>query len=256
MALLFSKSLSLVAKATKSTSSSSLSSSRFSGKFFSTSHGHDNHASHDAHGHGSHAKVSRTVEEPHLFPFQEGDYIPPTETHAVGDEKWEIDFGDFDQTTLKGHFGTKDKPVEVLTRFESRIVGCTGSEEEEHDILWHQLQLGKNLVCMECGQYFQLKQHPDAAHGHGHGHGEEEFHGHVDGDGFRFVPPPKTQAQIAKEKAERDEELKKDPKAPVKQVKSSGVDYHEREEKTDEGRLSSKAPYFHDRRTQEYKDRQ
>eukprot|EP01114_Cavostelium_apophysatum_P006408 TRINITY_DN176_c0_g1_i1.p1 TRINITY_DN176_c0_g1~~TRINITY_DN176_c0_g1_i1.p1 ORF type:complete len:274 (+),score=65.71 TRINITY_DN176_c0_g1_i1:56-877(+) len=222
---------------------------------------------HGAHGHGnapaktsSHKDVAHTKEHEHLFPFEDGDYVPPTETHAVGDEREELDFGPFESTVLKGGFGTMEKPVEVPSRYGSRIVGCTGSATEEHDLLWHTLKLGKDLMCIECNQVFRLTTIPgfeEMAHGHGHHeHEEHEFHGHRDGDGFRFMHPPKTQAQLAKEKAERDEELKKDPKATPKKEKATGVDYHHVEQSNEEeGRLSAKAPIFQDKRPQIHKDR-
>jgi len=235
-------------------------------------HGHDAHGAVD-HGHDGIHRTPIKQEIPdkfkkeypqHLFPFEEGDYIPPTESGAVGDERLELDFGPFDTTVLKGGFGTREHPVEVASRYPSRIVGCTGSENEAHDILWHEVKHGKDLICMECSQVFRHVQIPgmeDLAHGHGHDdhdghhHVEPEYQGHVDGDGFRFMKPPKTAAQIAKEKAERDEELKKDPKAPAKKVKATGIDYHQHEEHTDEGRLASSSPIFQDRRPQNLKDR-
>jgi len=122
-------------------------------------------------------------------------------------------------------------------------------------------------MCMECSQVFRLKVLPGLGdeHGHGHGHGdghgdehehEEEYHGHVDGSGFRFIPPPKTKAVREAELKEREEELAKDPKAPPKKVRHTGLDYHHLEEPTDAGRLSAKSPIFHDQRPQEPKDRQ
>lgn len=59
---------------------------------------------------------------------------------------------------LKGEFGTPDKPVIVPSYFKSRIVGCTGSPTEPHDILWHVVSEGKPLVCLECGQVFELRR--------------------------------------------------------------------------------------------------
>jgi len=193
-------------------------------------HGVDAHA-HDTHGHApvkkGHSELPEEFKhkpQEHLFPYVDGDYVPPTETHAVGDEKNEIDFGAFDTTVLSGGFGTKDKPVDVPSRYDFRIVGCTGSATEEHELLWHSEKQGKDLICMDCGQFFRLRRLPGfehfGHHGHDEHHEEHEFHGHVDGDGFRFMMPPKTSQEIAKEKAQRDEELRKDPKATPKKSKS------------------------------------
>jgi len=265
MALFLVKSASLVGRYQKS-GISSLSTKRtvqsISGaRFFSGGHAPVKHDSHSKELDPNAPKPKEHHVE-HLFPFEEGDYVPPTETHAVGDEKAEIDFGSFDQTVLKGGFGTMQKPINVPSRFHSRIVGCTGSKDVDHEVLWHEVRHGKDLICMECGQVFHLDVIPGFEHLGHHHHGEHDDHhdepafgGHVDGDGFRFMYPPKSAKEIAAAKAERDEELRKDPKAPPKKVKATGVDYHNYEEKSEEGRLSSKAPVFHDLREQEYKDR-
>jgi len=232
-------------------------------------HGHGEHSKDVSHGHGhGHTKVlyegqQRPVPEKvdHLLEFEEGDYIPPTETHAFGDEKEELDFGGFEPTVLGKHFGTRENPVEVPSIFDHRIVGCTGSESVEHELLWHEVKNGKDLMCMECGQVFRLKPLPgweDNVHAHHHDdehHEEHEFHGHIDGHGFRFMPPPKTKEEREKLRKEREEELKKDPKAPLKVAKATGVDYHKLEEHTDEGRMSAKSPVFHDLRPQTLKNR-
>ncbi|KAL6066492.1 Cytochrome c oxidase, subunit VB [Balamuthia mandrillaris] len=62
---------------------------------------------------------------------------------------------------LTGPFGTADKPVEVVSWFDSRIVGCLGGPgEKAHDLLWHEVRKTRPTVCLECGQYFALKEHP------------------------------------------------------------------------------------------------
>lgn len=234
----------------------------FSSSSHAPAHGHGDKKD-VAHGHGHHetpkpqlTKISSDKHE-HLFPHEEGDYIPPTETHSVGDERDELDYGPFETTVLKGGFGTEKSPIVVPSRYASRIVGCTGSAEEEHELLWHEVKENKNLICMDCGQFFALKRYPGFEHfgGHHDHHEEHDFHGHVEGDGFRYMYPPKTAKQLEQEAAERAEELKKDPKSTPKKVKAEGVDYHHTEEGKEGDRLSSKAPIFHDRRPQTYKDR-
>jgi len=228
----------------------------------------DNHShEHSAKGHGDHkvpAEILEKYKKPHqehLFPFEEGDYIPPTETHSVGAERLEIDFGPFDTTYLSGGFGTREKPIEVPSRFNFRIIGCTGSEEVEHEILWHEVKQGKDLLCMECGQCFRLARIPGfedfGGHGHDDHHDEHPFSGHKDGEGFRYMYPPKTAAEKAAQQAERDEELKRDPKAPPKKEPSHGVDYHQfgQHEDTEQNKLASSSPVFQDRRPQPLKDR-
>lgn len=68
---------------------------------------------------------------------------------------------DFGESILRGPFGTREKPVKVVSWYDSRIVGCMGGPgEHEHDILWHEVRLGKPLICLECGQWFELEEHP------------------------------------------------------------------------------------------------
>jgi len=58
---------------------------------------------------------------------------------------------------LMGKFGTLREPTIVHSWFPSRIVGCQGSEEEPHDILWHEVRRGHDTVCLECSQVFRLR---------------------------------------------------------------------------------------------------
>eukprot|EP01116_Phalansterium_solitarium_P011509 TRINITY_DN27215_c0_g1_i1.p1 TRINITY_DN27215_c0_g1~~TRINITY_DN27215_c0_g1_i1.p1 ORF type:complete len:145 (-),score=9.13 TRINITY_DN27215_c0_g1_i1:274-708(-) len=76
--------------------------------------------------------------------------------------------------TLTGPFGTAAHPVQVPSTLTFRPVGCIGGVGNEHELLWHMVEVGKPTVCLECGQYFVLKQlagaHGDHGHGHGHAH--------------------------------------------------------------------------------------
>eukprot|EP01112_Ceratiomyxa_fruticulosa_P008648 TRINITY_DN223_c0_g1_i1.p1 TRINITY_DN223_c0_g1~~TRINITY_DN223_c0_g1_i1.p1 ORF type:complete len:156 (+),score=17.73 TRINITY_DN223_c0_g1_i1:108-575(+) len=67
---------------------------------------------------------------------------------------------------LYGPFGTRESPVIVKSVFNNRIVGCVGSEEDPHGLLWHIVRSDKVCVCLECGQHFKLDQIADASHGH------------------------------------------------------------------------------------------
>jgi len=108
---------------------------------------------------------------------------------AVGIEAAEMEghFADLkDFNSISGQpFGTREKPINVLSEFEGRIVGCRGGPraEDEHEILWHFVRQTKPTLCMECGQVFKLTRIGDHAgehgeHGdHGHEHGEHEGHG-------------------------------------------------------------------------------
>ena len=56
-----------------------------------------------------------------------------------------------------GAFGTPEKPVIVKSVFDTRITGCVGGEGSEHALTWHVVSHGKPLVCLECGQVFQVR---------------------------------------------------------------------------------------------------
>lgn len=61
------------------------------------------------------------------------------------------------------HWGTKDKPVLVLSATDHRLVGCTGSQcssIHENSVLWWKLNAGPQHEC-PCGQVFQLVARPD-----------------------------------------------------------------------------------------------
>ncbi|GBG70126.1 hypothetical protein CBR_g5756 [Chara braunii] len=73
----------------------------------------------------------------------------------------------FDLEPPRGPFGTKEAPAIIESKFEWRIVGCSGGVgEEEHDVVWFELKKGQNYECPVCSQVFQLKTIPDAAGGH------------------------------------------------------------------------------------------
>jgi cytochrome c oxidase subunit 5b len=83
--------------------------------------------------------------------------------HATGLEKAELEAqlkGEelFGPTVLTGSFGTAESPVIVPSVFADRIVGCSGSEEHSHDLKWHTVHESKDLVCLECGQFFRLNR--------------------------------------------------------------------------------------------------
>ena len=92
--------------------------------------------------------------------------MPTDAEQATGLEKRQLDaeakgeevFGD---DILHGPFGTPEAPVVVKSVFDTRIVGCMGGPNSEHDLLWHVVSHGKPLVCLECGQTFQLEKVED-----------------------------------------------------------------------------------------------
>ena len=67
----------------------------------------------------------------------------------------------FNMNTVTGAFGTMDAPVLVPSSFPSRIVGCVGAGEREHELLWFDLKPDHKHMCEKCGQIFQLDLTPE-----------------------------------------------------------------------------------------------
>ncbi len=65
----------------------------------------------------------------------------------------------FADDVLYGAFGTIEKPVVVPSLFDTRIVGCIGDKDHEHDLTWHVVSNGRPLVCVHCAQVFQLQKY-------------------------------------------------------------------------------------------------
>ncbi|KAI9428866.1 COX5B-domain-containing protein [Lactarius indigo] len=77
--------------------------------------------------------------------------------------------------------GTLADPVKVFSADTERIVGCTGSPADSHDVLWFRVTTEKPSRCPECGSAYAIEFAPDApvvsevapqepadAHAHGH----------------------------------------------------------------------------------------
>jgi len=90
--------------------------------------------------------------------------------YATGDElAEEAHPEEFASTELTGPFGTRENPVQVTSFLGYRVVGCQGGAGHDHEILWHMVKAGKPTICLECGQFFDLKLlKKPADHGHGH----------------------------------------------------------------------------------------
>ncbi|KAG5643015.1 hypothetical protein DXG03_001753 [Asterophora parasitica] len=58
----------------------------------------------------------------------------------------------FDDGPLdSSRIGTKANPVLVPSYDTERIIGCTGSPADSHDLLWFNLKKGRQSRCTECG---------------------------------------------------------------------------------------------------------
>merc|ERR1712146_94169 len=95
--------------------------------------------------------------------------VPDLEKQVEGLEKREIEaikagrpvFAS-NEGVLTGPFGTRQNPVKGPSAFSSRIVGCTGGPgDNSHDLLWHEVPKARRLVCLGCGQYFELEKVQD-----------------------------------------------------------------------------------------------
>ncbi|KAF5382029.1 hypothetical protein D9615_004390 [Tricholomella constricta] len=63
----------------------------------------------------------------------------------------------FDDSPLdSSRIGTKANPVLVLSYDVERVIGCTGSPADSHDILWFNLTKEKQARCSECGSVYAL----------------------------------------------------------------------------------------------------
>lgn len=64
----------------------------------------------------------------------------------------------FDLDAPRGPFGTKEHPAIIQSRYDERIVGCSGGVgEDEHDVVWFKLKKGELYECTICTQIFQLE---------------------------------------------------------------------------------------------------
>lgn len=64
----------------------------------------------------------------------------------------------FDLEPPRGPFGTKESPAIIQSRYDERIVGCSGGVgEDEHDVVWFKLKKGELYECTVCTQVFKLE---------------------------------------------------------------------------------------------------
>ncbi|KAF9790834.1 COX5B-domain-containing protein [Thelephora terrestris] len=77
----------------------------------------------------------------------------------------------FDSQPLdSSRIGTLDHPVLVYSLDVERVMGCTGSPQDSHDIRWYTIHKDKLLRCGECGSVYKLDYHGPEEGEHGHDH--------------------------------------------------------------------------------------
>ncbi|KAG6908690.1 hypothetical protein DXG01_003704 [Tephrocybe rancida] len=63
----------------------------------------------------------------------------------------------FDDAPLDAsRVGTKADPILVPSYDVERIIGCTGSPADSHDVLWFNLTQERHARCTECGSVYAL----------------------------------------------------------------------------------------------------
>ncbi|KAF8896339.1 cytochrome c oxidase polypeptide IV [Infundibulicybe gibba] len=88
--------------------------------------------------------------------------VPTDVDQATGLERLQL-LGDleginiFDDSPLDAsRIGTKANPIQVPSYDVERIVGCTGSPADSHDILWFNVKKDKQSRCTECGSVYTI----------------------------------------------------------------------------------------------------
>ncbi|KAH9850266.1 COX5B-domain-containing protein [Lenzites betulinus] len=100
--------------------------------------------------------------------------IPTDENQATGLERLQIlgaieGVEVFDQAPLdSSRIGTLADPIKVFSLEPERIIGCTGSPAESHELLWMNLTSQKNRRCPECGSVYALDNQGAGEHSHEH----------------------------------------------------------------------------------------
>ncbi|KAI5122266.1 hypothetical protein M0805_002347 [Coniferiporia weirii] len=77
----------------------------------------------------------------------------------------------FDMKALDAsRLGTMAEPIKVPTFFPDRLIGCTGSPADSHEVVWLAANTSKpRHRCPECGSVYTLDPQGDAAeHAHAH----------------------------------------------------------------------------------------
>ncbi|KAJ7650231.1 cytochrome c oxidase polypeptide IV [Roridomyces roridus] len=120
-------------------------------------------------------RASSDAKPPSIFgPGGKVGEVPTDFEQATGLERFEL-LGEmegvdvFDETPLdSSRVGTKKDPIRVLSYDHTRIIGCTGSPADSHEVHWFNLSRDRQRFCPECGSVYALDYLG----------GEEEAHHH------------------------------------------------------------------------------
>ncbi|KIJ11961.1 hypothetical protein PAXINDRAFT_137389 [Paxillus involutus ATCC 200175] len=103
---------------------------------------------------------------PQLFgPGAKAGEIPTDVQQATGLERLQVlgeveGYEAFDLAPLdSSRVGTLEDPIKVYCLDTERIVGCTGSPAESHELHWFTLRQHKTRRCPECGSAYALDYH-------------------------------------------------------------------------------------------------
>ncbi|KAN0093165.1 Cytochrome c oxidase subunit Vb domain containing protein [Tylopilus felleus] len=96
--------------------------------------------------------------------------IPTDEQQATGLERFQL-LGEMEGTDAfdlqpldASRVGTLQDPIKVYSLDTERIVGCTGSPAESHELHWFTLRQDKIRRCSECGSAYKLDYHGSQHH--------------------------------------------------------------------------------------------
>ncbi|KAG9315182.1 cytochrome c oxidase subunit VB-domain-containing protein [Chiua virens] len=101
--------------------------------------------------------------------------IATDEQQATGLERFQLlgemeGYDAFDLQPLdSSRVGTLQDPIKVYSLDTERIVGCTGSPADSHELHWFTLRKDKIRRCSECGSAYKLDFH-GAEHHEAHHH--------------------------------------------------------------------------------------
>ncbi|GJQ10045.1 hypothetical protein GpartN1_g4803.t1 [Galdieria partita] len=120
-----------------------------------------------------------TLQDSYGFQLKTGtpDRMPSSFEQATGSERAELEDPDLYRNPEKyvnsrvmiAPFGTKEKPLLIPSRYDARMIGCTGREApNDHEVYYMTVKENNDKVCPLCGQVFRLKKVAGGESSHHH----------------------------------------------------------------------------------------